>query len=242
MASAVLTLQALAQGAAAGAAAAARLWGGLPPAVPLHSLSLAVGYLDSRLGLAGEQARTAALRTKGGRARRAASNGARFLFHLVGLVPAAHRLSCCFFFSSAGGEAAAQQWEPVINPLLLQATWQALEAAWVAGGSTDADALRCYVATGALAGSPATEDENASTASGLAAGDAAGQLGAYLQVQGVPAPGALQSLAGEVQEMLRSAGLPDASAAAAAAAAMLARRQPGLTLPAAQALAAALLH
>ncbi|KAL4443950.1 hypothetical protein ABPG75_011687 [Micractinium tetrahymenae] len=251
--------QALPQGGVAGAAALARLWGGLPPAVPLRSLSLALAYHDSRLGLAGEQARAAALRSKGGGLSRRATAAVEF-FSWAGVeswqggacwaVMFTHGSGTLIAFCSslrliprahAGGEAAAQQWEPVINPLLLQATWQALEATWTAGSATGAEALRRYVATGALADSPAAADGGVGAVAADAAA-AAGKLGAYLQLHGVPAPGALQAVAGEVQDMLRSAGLPNAGSAAAAAAAMLARRQPGLSLPAAQALAAALLH
>lgn len=133
----------------------------------------------------------------------------------------------------AGGEEAAEQWEPAISPLLLQACWQQLEAAWAASGAASAEALRHYASSGALAG-------EAEGGGGDAA--AAGMLGAYLQLHSVPAAPALQQTGAQVQEMLKGAGLQDAGAAATAAAAMLASVHRGLGLPAAQALAAALLH
>jgi hypothetical protein len=67
-------------------------------------------------------------------------------------------------------------------------------------------------------------------------------LGAYLQLHGVPAAAILQQTAGQVQEMLRGAQLQDVTAATAAAAAMLAATHRHLGLPAAQTIAAALLH
>lgn len=140
--------------------------------------------------------------------------------------------------AAADGEAAAEQWEPVISPLLLQSCWQQLEAAWAASGAVDSAALQRYASTGALAGS-AAEDE-----SGAQGGPAtaAGMLGAFLQLHAVPPAGALQHTCGQVQEMLRGAQLRDAGDAASAAAAMLCATHRGLGLPAARALAAALLH
>lgn len=132
----------------------------------------------------------------------------------------------------ADGEAAAEQWEPIISPLLLQACWQQLEAAWAANGSVDGDALRAYARTGMLAGG---DDEASSCA-------AAGMLGAYLQVLGLPPAVAVQHTARAVQDMLHGAQLPDAGSATVAAAAMLAATHRHMALPASQALAAALLH
>lgn len=209
--------QSLAQDSGTGGGALAQLCGGLPPAVPLRSLTLALGYADSGLGLAGSEVHAAVLR------------------------------------QGAGDEAAAQQWEPVLSPLLVQAAWRALEAAWAGSGATSGEALRRYVSTGALAAVPedgAAEAEGASSdehGSGGGSADAravaaAGLLGAYLQLHSVPDAAALQRAAGQVQEMLRGAQLTDVGAAAAAAAAMLAATHRGLALPAAQAIAAALLH
>ena len=122
---------------------------------------------------------------------------------------------------------------PVVDPLLLQACWQQLEAAWAGSSAVTADALRSYVSSGALA-----------EAGELAAGAelAAGTLGAFLQLHCVPAACVLQQTAEQVQEMLRGAALPNAAAATAAAAAMLASVHRGMGLPAAQTIAAALLH
>lgn len=137
----------------------------------------------------------------------------------------------------ADGEAAAEQWEPVISPLLLQASWQQLEAAWADGDVAGGEALRRYASSGALAA--AAGDGEAGSSSALAT---AGMLGAFLQLHAVPPAATLQQTAGRVQEMLRDAALQDAGAAATAAAAMLCASHRGLGLPAAQALAAALLH
>jgi hypothetical protein len=63
--------QALASGAGGGAALS-RLSGGLPPAVPLRSLALALAYADGGLGRAGAAARAAALRGGGAGAEAAA--------------------------------------------------------------------------------------------------------------------------------------------------------------------------
>ena len=51
---------------AAGAPALAHQWGGLPPAVPLRCLALALAYQDSGLGLAAAAAHAAALRQGAG--------------------------------------------------------------------------------------------------------------------------------------------------------------------------------
>lgn len=99
--------------------------------------------------------------------------------------------------------------------------------------------LRRYASTGALA-APAAEGEGG--AEDGPAASAAGMLGAFLQLHAVPPAAALQHTCGQVQDMLRGAQLRDAGAAAAAAAAMLCATHRGLGLPAAQALAAALLH
>ncbi len=129
----------------------------------------------------------------------------------------------------AGGDAAAEQWEPVISPHLLQACWQQLEAVWVDSGAISSAALRNYVSSGAL-------EAPAEVVGG------AGMLGAYLQLHGVPAAAVLQQMAGQVQDMLREAHILDAAAARAAAAAMLATVAPGMSLPAAETIAAALLY
>ncbi|KAI3425098.1 hypothetical protein D9Q98_008476 [Chlorella vulgaris] len=191
--------QGLGQGRA-GIDALSLLWGGLPPAVPLRSLALALAYHDSMLGLAGAAAHKAALQR------------------------------------DPGNEAGAQQWQPVISPLLLQACWRQLEQAWARSGAVTSTALRRYVSTGSLA---ASSDAAASEAGSLAA---AGMLGTYLQLHGVPAAVTLQETARQVQEMLRGAQLCDAAAAGTAAAAMVAATHKGMRLPAAQAIAAALLH
>lgn len=136
----------------------------------------------------------------------------------------------------AGGESAAEQWEPVISPLLLQACWQQLEAAWTDSRAISGKALRHYVSSGALA----VPAEVPTAAAEVVA--AAGMLGSYLQLHGVPMAGVLQQTARQVQDMLGEAQLPNAAAARAAAAAMLASVAPGMGLPAAQAIAAALLH
>lgn len=126
-----------------------------------------------------------------------------------------------------------------MSPLLLQACWQALEGAWQACGVAGPEALRRYAASGQLA---PESGEAGAAGDGGAGATAAGLLGAYLQLHQVPCAPALRQTAAQVQEMLRGAGLRDAGAAAAAAAAMLASVHRGLGLPAAQALAAALLH
>lgn len=191
--------QGLGQGRA-GIDALSLLWGGLPPAVPLRSLALALAYHDSMLGLAGAAAHKAALQR------------------------------------DPGNEAGAQQWQPVISPLLLQACWRQLEQAWARSGAVTSTALRRYVSTGSLA---ASSDAAASEAGSLAA---AGMLGTYFQLHGVPAAVTLQETARQVQEMLQGAQLCDAAAAGTAAAAMVAATHTGMRLPAAQAIAAALLH
>ena len=64
-----LALHCLRRGLAAGAAGAPALahqWGGLPPAVPLRCLALALAYQDSGLGLAAAAAHAAALRQGAG--------------------------------------------------------------------------------------------------------------------------------------------------------------------------------
>ncbi|PSC69420.1 anaphase-promoting complex subunit 1 isoform X2 isoform B [Micractinium conductrix] len=147
----------------------------------------------------------------------------------------------------AGGEATAERWQPLLPPALVQACWHALEEAWERGGTASGEALRRYVASGTLG--PAA-DAGGGTASGASAGAgcpasvaaAAGMLGAYLQLHSVPPAGALRAAAAQVDEMLQGARLGDAGSARAAAAAMLAATQRGMALPAAQALAAALLH
>ena len=150
--------------------------------------------------------------------------------------------------AGGGGAAAAEQWEPVLSPLLLQACWQQLEACWTSSGAISTAALRSYVGSGALAAAAAEEDEEVGGTEGGGGQEAAdpgfcaGMLGAYLQLQGVPGATALQQTSGQVQEMLLGAQLPSAAAAAAAAAAMLATTHRGLSLPAAQAIATALLH
>lgn len=130
----------------------------------------------------------------------------------------------------------------MVAPLLLQTCWQALQAAWERSGAVSADALRRYVGSGALAATEGEGDGASTGAAGAEAASAAGMLGAYLQLHGVPAARELQQTAQQVQGMLQGAGLPDAGAATAAAAAMLAATHRGMALPAAQSLAAALLH
>jgi hypothetical protein len=220
-----------------GSGARAQLWAGLPPAVPLWSLALSLAYYDSGLGLAAAAAHGAAVGQGAGTAQLPPFTAARLLptdCALRSLLAVPTLLVIPSFFypaaCSAGGEAAAEQWEPIISPLLLQACWQQLEAAWGESGAVSGEALRRYASCGAVAGE------------GAEAGEAAGMLGAYLQLHGVPSAAMLQQTAGQVQEMLRGAQLQDATAATAAAAAMLAATHRHLGLPAAQAIAAALLH
>ena len=190
-------LQGLAQGGAT-CAALSQLSGGLPLAVPLRSLALALAYSDGAMGLA-TAATHAAMASLG-----------------------------------AAGEETAEQGEPIIDPLLLQACRQQLEAAWVRAGTATSEGLRRYVSSGMLA-------PHRAEARPLRA-DSAGMLGAYLQLQGVPAAVLLQQTAGQVQAVLRDARPHDAAAAATAAAAMLTSRHQGMALPAAHAIAVSLLH
>lgn len=197
------------------------MWSGLPSAVPLRSLALSLAYYDSALGLAATIAAGAA---------QGQASGACMAICLVCHAGAStsHAKPPCVVCFLAGGGAAAQQWEPIITPLLLQACWKQLEVAWAECGATDSRTLRKYVSTGALAAE--------------ADGAAAGFLGAYLQLHSVPAAALLQKTASQVQDMLRDAQLPGADAASAAATAMLAATHRRMGLSAAQALAAALLH
>ncbi len=212
--------------------------------MPLRGLALALAYYDSSLGLAAVAAHAAALRQGAGAWLswlRACVLGALHLPDIAGMPPKflwAPASSCQLLpLCAADGEAAAEQWEPVISPLLLQACWQQLEASWAASSVADGEALRRYTSSGALAAAPA---DGAAGADHVCS--AAGMLGAFLQLHSVPPAAVLQQTAGRVQEMLQGAALQDASAAATAAAAMLCATHRGLGLPAAQALAAALLH
>eukprot|EP00887_Chlorella_sp_A99_P005912 scaffold29.g5912.t1 len=138
---------------------------GLPPAVPLWGLRLAVAYHRSSLGQAGEAVLRAA-------------------------------------------PEAAEQWEPFVSPLFLEACWRRVQEAWerCVGGKQ----LRSYFDRQQQ--QPSTENDALSQ-----------QLGAWLQVGSVPPLVQLLLAAEEARQATSQVGLSCDAATQAAGAALAAR-------------------
>ena len=128
------------------------------------------------------------------------------------------RGSCALFELALRAGDEVERWAPFLSPLLLAVRWRHLELAW--GAANVDDAVRRYAA-----GEPLPS--------------AAPLLGAYLQLNGLPALPVLRRLAADALARIIGVG-QDAASAQAAAAALLAAQHSGLTPVAAQALIASL--
>lgn len=115
-----------------------------------------------------------------------------------------------------------------MSPLYLEACWAALAAAWEAGGAAG-PGLAHYLRTQQLGGD----------GGGGGGGWDPGMLGAFLQLNEVPAPAALHGALEGAQRALGELQAGGGAGARAAAGALLAAAFRGMPLGAAYALAAA---